>query len=61
MKKQLFTVDNVNDAKELVKLGFKVENCYVRNDYLKFQFEKSDSLVQNFIRIKQERLNKYNK
>lgn len=58
MKKQLFTVDNVNDAKELVKLGFKVENCYVRNDFLKFQFERTQELMDNFFRIKKARLNK---
>lgn len=58
MEKPLFTVDNVKDAKELVKLGFKVENCYVRNDFLKFQFERTQELMDNFFRIKKARLNK---
>ena len=58
MEKPLFTVDNVKDAKELVKLGFKVENCYVRNDFLKFQFERTQELMDHFFRIKKARLNK---
>lgn len=55
MENQLFTVENLSDVKKLIELGYQVKNVYLWKGMLRFQFEKTEELVNDYFSIKNKR------